>query len=146
MPEMGTSLGLSPGAGAFRGAAEPQSGRPRPAAPEAERAGGPVPPLGAGVLSDTLEIQGGIRPAESGGEAGFEIPESPGRSRELVFNDDFGAFQNAISVGDEEIARLPPDSLLKARQAVGRFVQDHFTASPNEQAGDLLGGQVDEEA
>ncbi len=145
MPELGTNVGLSATLGAVR-SAEPQAARSRQAAPAEDPSRSPVPPLGAGVLADTLEIQGGVRPAEAGGEAGFEVPESPGRSRELVFNDDFGAFQNAISVGDDEIARLPPDSLLKARQAVGRFVQDHFNASPEAQAGDLLGGQVDEEA
>lgn len=145
MPELGTNVGLSSTLGAVR-AAEPQAGRTRQAAPAEDPAREPVPPLGAGILSDTLEIQGGVRPAEAGGEAGLEVPESPGRSRELVFNDDFGAFQNAISVGDDEIARIPSNELFKARQAVGRFVQDHFSASPESQAGDLLGGQVDEEA
>ncbi len=152
MPDVtATSGGLSAAASAAR-AVEIQGGAPRAraSAPAEDPAREPVPPLGAGILgSDRVEIQGGVQPVESGGDSessfsGAEAP--PRRSNQVVFNTDYATFQSAISVGDQEIARIPPDALLRVRQSVGEFVQNNFSAAtPEDRVGDLLGQQVDEE-
>lgn len=146
MPELGLSVGIGVTAGAAR-AVEPQATRGGRQPDEAQQDSRPaVPAAGLGSAPDRLEIQGAVQAPEASGEGGLDVSSQPSRSREVVFNADFQAFQNAIRVGDEEIARLPPDSLLKARQAIDRFVQDHFTAPAEETVGDLLGQEVDTEA
>lgn len=145
MPELGLNVGIGVAAGAAR-AAEPQASRGTRQPDEAQQGSRPAVPVASlGSVPDRLEIQGAVQAPEAGGEGGLDVPTPPSRSREVVFNADFQAFQNAIRVGDEEIARLPPDSLLKARQAIDRFVQDHF-AAPEGAVGDLLGQEVDTEA
>lgn len=160
MPDVTNSLGLAPAVGGLR----PFEPRPTPL-PPLDRDASVIQQAGDDLsrAADRLELsQTAVRAPEEGGRTLLEErraresepPPSPnqavaaGRNKDVIFNRDLGTFQTAIRRGDEEIARLPPDNLVRARQNFSRFVQENIlrpSDSPDFASGEI-GRNLDEEA